>query len=134
MDHRVEPPAWLPQGAAPEAADPEADESPAVEDTQAAEDGNAAEAAPEEFANGNGHDSNSSADSYRYSDDNSFAEGTSYRSPFTPQRGPEQTKNIAFTGLTEQPVGCGPHTVVAVNQNKHLVILGSDLKIPRCPS
>jgi Transmembrane domain of unknown function (DUF3566) len=89
VDHRVEPPAWLPQGAAPEAADPEADESPAVEDTQAVEDSNAAEAALEEFANGNGHDSAhsySSADSYRYSDDNSFAEGTSYRSPFTPHR------------------------------------------------
>ena len=91
VDHRVEPPAWLPQGAAPEAADPEADESPAVEETQAAEDSDtaAAEAAPEEFANGNGHDSAysySSADSYRYSDDNSFAEGTSYRSPFSPHR------------------------------------------------
>ena len=89
MDHRVEPPAWLPQGAAPEAADPGADESPAVEDTQAAEDSNtaAAEAAPEEFANGNGQESTysySSADPYGYSDDNSFAEGTSYRSPFTP--------------------------------------------------
>ena len=90
MDHRVEPPAWLPQGAAPEAADPEADQSPAVEDTQTAEDSNtAAEAAPEEFANGNGHDgtySYSSADPYRYSDDNSLAEGTTYRSPFTPNR------------------------------------------------
>jgi Pyruvate kinase len=89
VDHRVEPPAWLPQGAAPEAADPEPDESPAVEDTQAAEDSNTAEAAPEEFANGNGHDSTysySSGDSYRYSDDNSFAEGTTYRSPFTPHR------------------------------------------------
>jgi hypothetical protein len=89
VDHRVEPPAWLPQGAAPEAADSEADESPAVEDTQAAEDSDAAEAAPEEFANGNGHDnaySYSSADSYRYSDDNSIAEGTSYRSPFTPHQ------------------------------------------------
>ena len=89
MDHRVEPPAWLPQGAAPEAADPEPDESPAVEDTQAAEDSNTAEAVPEEFANGNGHDSTysySSGDPYRYSDDNSFAEGTTYRSPFTPHR------------------------------------------------
>jgi hypothetical protein len=91
VDHRVEPPAWLPQGAAPEAAEPEADESPAVEDTQAAEDSNEAaeEAAPEEFANGNGHDgaySHSSADSYRHSDDNSFAEGTSYRSPFSPHQ------------------------------------------------
>jgi len=90
VDHRVEPPAWLPQGAAPEAADPEADQSPAVEDTQVAEDSDmAAEAAPEEFANGNGHDdtySYSSADPYRYSDDNSSAEGTTYRTPFTPHR------------------------------------------------
>jgi Transmembrane domain of unknown function (DUF3566) len=84
VDHRVEPPAWLPQGAASEAADPEADESPAVEDAQAAEDSDtaAAEAAPEEFANGNGHDG---AHSYS-SGDNSFAEGTSYRSPFSPHR------------------------------------------------
>jgi len=91
VDHRVEPPAWLPQGAAPEAADAEADESPAVEDTQAAEDSDAAaaEAAPEETANGNGHDNAynySSADAYSYGDDNSFAEGTSYRSPFTPHQ------------------------------------------------
>jgi len=90
VDHRVEPPAWLPQGATPEAADPEADQSPAVEDTQVAEESNtAAEAAPEEFANGNGHDgtySYSSADPYGYSDDNSLAEGTTYRTPFTPHR------------------------------------------------
>jgi hypothetical protein len=90
VDHRVEPPAWLPQGAAPEAADPEADHSPAVEDTQVAEDSNtAAEAAPEEFANGNGHESTysySSADPHRYSDDSSLAEGTTYRTPFTPHR------------------------------------------------
>ena len=101
MDHRVEPPAWLPQGAAPEAADPKADESPAVEDAQATEDSNTAatEAAPEEFSNSNGHESaysysspdayrysDESAESYRYSDDTSFAEGTTYRSPFSPHR------------------------------------------------
>ena len=101
MDHRVEPPAWLPQGAAPEAADPKADESPAVEDAQATEDSNTAatEAAPEEFSNSNGHESaysysspdayrysDESAESYRYSDDTSFAEGTAYRSPFSPHR------------------------------------------------
>ena len=51
MDHRVEPPAWLPQGAAPEAADPEADETTATEDAQQAEDSNEAPAeAAEEFA------------------------------------------------------------------------------------
>jgi hypothetical protein len=91
VDHRVEPPAWLPQGAAPEAADPETDESPAAEAAQAAEDSTVApaEAAPEEFTNGHGHDgtySYSGADPYRYSEDNAFAEGTTYRSPFTPKR------------------------------------------------
>ena len=47
---------------------------------------------------------------------------------------PEQTKNVAFTGQTNQPVDCGPHTVVAVNQKKHLAILGSDIMVPRCES
>jgi hypothetical protein len=89
VDHRVEPPAWLPQGAAPEAADPEADDTPAVEDAQVTEDSSAAQAevVPEEFSNGNGHDgsySYSRDDSYHYGDDPPFAEGTSYRSPFTP--------------------------------------------------
>ncbi len=87
MDHRVEPPAWLPQGAAPEAADPEADESTATEDAQQAEDSNEAPAeAAEEFSNGNGHDGSftySRDDSYHYGGDSPF-EGTSYRSPFTP--------------------------------------------------
>jgi hypothetical protein len=123
VDHRVEPPAWLPQGAAPEAVGPDTDEGPAAEDGQAAEDSAAepAEATPEEYANGNGHDTShdySSAGSYRYSDDDAlgygeddafgysdddafgysnddapaysggdaFAEGTTYRSPFTPHR------------------------------------------------
>jgi hypothetical protein len=90
VDHRVEPPAWLPQGAAPEAADPEADESTATEDAQQAEDSNEAPAeAAEEFANGNGngHDSSftySGDDSYNYGGDAPFGDGTSYRSPFTP--------------------------------------------------
>jgi hypothetical protein len=88
VDHRVEPPAWLPQGAAPEAADPEADDTPAVEDGQAAEDSAAqAASAPEEYSNGNGYDSTysySHDDSYHYGDDTPYAEGTSYRSPFTP--------------------------------------------------
>jgi hypothetical protein len=91
VDHRVEPPAWLPQGAAPEAADPEADDSTAAEDAQQAEDSNEAPAeAAEEFANGNGngHDSSftySGDDSYHYGEDDSpFGDGTSYRSPFTP--------------------------------------------------
>jgi len=91
VDHRVEPPAWLPQGAAPEAADPEADESTATEDAQQAEDSNDAPAEAEEFSNGNGngHDSSftySRDDSYHYGGDSPFAEGTSYRSPFTPHK------------------------------------------------
>jgi hypothetical protein len=87
VDHRVEPPAWLPQGAAPEAADPEADETTAAEDAQQAEDSNDAPAEAEEFPNGNGHDSfftYSRDDSYQYGGDSPFGEGTSYRSPFTP--------------------------------------------------
>src|SRR5262249_54562871 len=32
---------------------------------------------------------------------------------------PERAKSIAFAGLTSQPVDCGPHTIVAVNQSKH---------------
>jgi transmembrane protein DUF3566 len=90
VDHRVEPPAWLPQGAAPEAAGPEADDSPAVEDAQSAEDSDAApEGAPEEFANGNGSSPDGSYtysrdDSYHYGENSPFAGSTSYRSPFTP--------------------------------------------------
>ena len=87
MDHRVEPPTWLPQGAAPEAPDPEPDETTATEDAQQAEDSNDAPAGAEEFPNGNGHDSSftySRDDSYQYGGDSPFGEGTSYRSPFTP--------------------------------------------------
>ncbi len=104
MDHRVEPPAWLPQGAAPEAADREADDSPAVEDAQAEDSAAAqAEGAPEEFGNGrgNGHDSSftySRDDSYHYGEDSPFAEGTSYRSPFTPH----SPASAAYT--PEEPV------------------------------
>ncbi len=89
MDHRVEPPAWLPQGAAPEAADPEADDSTATDDAQQAQDSNEEPAEAEEFSNGNGkgHDSSftySRDDSYHYGGDSPFGKGTSYRSPFTP--------------------------------------------------
>ena len=89
MDHRVEPPAWLPQGAAPEAVDPEADDSTAAEDEQQAKDSNDAPADAEEFANGNGHDSSfsySPDDSYHYGGEPPFGDGTSYRSPFTPHK------------------------------------------------
>jgi hypothetical protein len=50
------------------------------------------------------------------------------------KQSPARTKNIAFTGLTNQPVDCGPHTIVGVNQNKHLSILASNLMVPRCAS
>ena len=97
MDHRVEPPTWLPQGAAPEAADPEADETTATEDAQQAEDSNDAPAEAEEFPNGNGHDSSftySRDDTYQYGGDSAFGEGTSYRSPFTPHT-PAGTSNAS---------------------------------------
>lgn len=45
----------------------------------------------------------------------------------------ERTKNVAFTGLTNQPVDCGPHTIVAANQKKQLSILAVDIMVPRCP-
>jgi hypothetical protein len=69
VDHRVEPPSWLPQGAAPQAADPEADEAPASDDAHAPQDDSApADSSAEEFSNGNGHES-----SYTYSRDDSYS-------------------------------------------------------------
>ena len=123
MDHRVEPPAWLPQGAAPEAADPEADESTATEDAQQAEGNNdaPAEAAAEEFSNGNGngHDSSftySRDDSYHYGGESPFGEGTSYRSPFTPHTPaatsyePEEPAATAENGLAGSEVADSDET------------------------
>jgi transmembrane protein DUF3566 len=83
VDHRVEPPSWLPQGAAPQAADPEADEAPASsDDAHAVKDDSApADSPAEEFSNGNGHDDSYSYthdDSYTYAQDGSF----SGRGPF----------------------------------------------------
>jgi Transmembrane domain of unknown function (DUF3566) len=82
VDHRVEPPSWLPQGAAPQAADPEADEAPASDDAHALQDDSApAEGSAEEFSIGNGHESSytySRDDSYNYGRDASF----SGRAPF----------------------------------------------------
>jgi hypothetical protein len=83
VDHRVEPPSWLPQGAAPQAADPEADEAPASsDDAHAVKDDSApADSTAEEFSNGNGHDGSYSYthdDSYTYAQDGSF----SGRGPF----------------------------------------------------
>jgi hypothetical protein len=50
------------------------------------------------------------------------------------QQSAERTKNVVFSGLTSEPVGCGPHTVVAVNQKKLLSILAYPLMVPRCTS
>jgi Transmembrane domain of unknown function (DUF3566) len=77
----VEPPSWLPQGAAPQAADPEADEAPASDDASAPQDDSASvDGAAEESANGNGHDG-----SYAYSHDSySYTHESPYvvRGPF----------------------------------------------------
>ena len=117
MDHRVEPPAWLPQGAAPEAADPEADETTATED---AENSGDTPVEAEDFSNGhgNGHDSAftySRDDSYHYGGDSPFGEGTSYRSPFTPHKSaatsyePEESA-AAEKGLAGSEAGDGDET------------------------
>ncbi len=88
MDHRVEPPSWLPQGAAPQAADPEADEAPASDDAHALQDDSApADSAAEEFSTGNGHDSSytySRDDSYSYSEDGSLTGRGPFEEPARP--------------------------------------------------
>jgi hypothetical protein len=88
VDHRVEPPSWLPQGAAPQAADPEADEAPASDDAHALQDDSApAEGSAEEFSNGNGHDSSytySRDDSYNYGQDASFPGRAPFEEPAKP--------------------------------------------------
>ena len=80
MDHRVEPPSWLPQGAAPKAADPaEADEAPASDDAHALQDDSAeADSTAEEFSNGNGHEGPYTYlrdDSQIYNQDSPYADG-----------------------------------------------------------
>ena len=79
MDHRVEPPSWLPQGAAPQAADPEADEAPASDDAHAPQDASAeADSTAEEFSNGNGHEGPYTYlrdDSHIYNQDDAYAGG-----------------------------------------------------------
>jgi hypothetical protein len=101
VDHRVEPPSWLPQGAAPQAADPEADEAPASEDAHPPQaDSAPADGAAEEFSNGNGHDA-----SYSYVRDDSYIYGTEGR--YAP-RGPfEEAAKPPFHDLPsagyEQP-------------------------------
>ena len=105
MDHRVEPPSWLPQGAAPEAADPEADEAPASDDAHAPQDEAQAEGTAEEFANGNGHDGSRTYhrdDSYAYSNEGS----STARGPF------EEAKKPPFDELPasgfDSPPAPGP--------------------------
>jgi Transmembrane domain of unknown function (DUF3566) len=130
VDHRVEPPAWLPQGAAPEAADPEADESTAAEDAQQAQDSNDAPAEAEEFpsGNGNGHDSSftyTRDDSYHYSGDSPFGESTSYRSPFTPHT-PGGT-SYAAEEQTPAENGVAASDVADSEDTPDTALLGHDL-------
>jgi Transmembrane domain of unknown function (DUF3566) len=68
VDHRVEPPSWLPQEAAPQAASPEAAEAPASDDAPAPQDDSAPAQSTEELASGNGHDG-----SYTYTRDDSYS-------------------------------------------------------------
>jgi hypothetical protein len=105
VDHRVEPPSWLPQGAAPQAADPEADEAPASDDAHALQDDSApADSTAEEFSNGNGHE-----DSYTYSRDDShiYTQDSPYagRAPFEePARPPfDELPGASFDQPTVPP-------------------------------
>jgi hypothetical protein len=94
VDHRVEPPSWLPQGAAPPAADPEADEAPASDDAHALQDETApADSTAEEFSNGNGHDG-----SYAYTRDDSY----SYAQDSYPQEEPYESRG-PFEEPTKPP-------------------------------
>jgi hypothetical protein len=114
VDHRVEPPSWLPQGAAPQAADPEADAAPASDDAHAHQDESApADEAAEEFSNGNGHDgpySYARDDSYTYVRDSSYAA----RGPFE-----EGTKppfhDLPGAGYEQPPVPPPPGDELAGN-------------------
>ena len=86
MDHRVEPPSWLPQGAAPQAADPaEADEAPASDDAHALRDDSAeADSTAEEFSNGNGHEGSYTYlrdDSQIYNQDSPYAGRAPFEEP-----------------------------------------------------
>ena len=105
MDHRVEPPSWLPQGAAPKAADPEADEAPASDDAHSLQDDSApADSTAEEFPNGNGHE-----DSYTYLRDDShiYTQDSPYagRAPFEePARPPfDELPGATFDQPTVPP-------------------------------
>ena len=114
MDHRVEPPSWLPQGAAPNDADPEADEAPASDDAHALQDDSAeADSTAEEFPNGNGHDGPYTYlrdDSQIYNQDSPYAGGQdspySGRAPFEePTRPPfDELPGASF----DQPAAPAP--------------------------
>jgi hypothetical protein len=103
VDHRVEPQSWLPQGAAPQAADPEADEAPAPDDAHALKDDSApADSPAEEFSNGNGHDS-----SYTYSGDDSYSytQDTPYsaRGPFEESAAKPPFHDLPGAGFDQPP-------------------------------
>jgi hypothetical protein len=88
VDHRVEPPSWLPQGAAPQAAGPEADEAPASDDAHALQDDSApADGTAEEFSNGNGHEDSYAYlrdDSHIYNQDSPYADRGPFEEPTRP--------------------------------------------------
>jgi hypothetical protein len=122
VDHRVEPPAWLPKGAAPETTDAEAAGAEAAEDAPTAEDDDTAAPgnAPEEFSNGNGRDGTHAYDGpHRFGDDEPAAEGTVYRSPFdTAGRSAEHYEPDAGAGAQDgEPAGVTPDGDVAGNDH-----------------
>ena len=115
MDHRVEPPSWLPQGAAPQAADPEADEAPASDDAHAPQDDSAeVDSTAEEFPNGNGHEGSYTYlrdDSQIYNQDSPYAGGQdspyASRAPFEePTRPPfDELPGASFDQPATPPPG-----------------------------
>jgi Transmembrane domain of unknown function (DUF3566) len=116
VDHRVEPPSWLPQGAAPKAADPaEADEAPASDDAHALQDDSAeADSTAEEFSNGNGHEGPYTYlrdDSHIYNQDSAYAGGQESpyagRAPFEePTRPPfDELPGASFDQPAAPPPG-----------------------------
>ena len=134
MDHRVEPPSWLPQGAAPQAADPEADEAPASDDAHALQDDSApAEGSAEEFSNGNGRDSSytySRDDSYNYGQEGSF----SGRGPFEESAKPPFDE-LPGAGFDQAPAPPPPGDHLASGFDSSAVTVGrSETEFGRSPA
>jgi len=128
VDHRVEPPSWLPQGAAPKAADPEVDEAPASDDAHALQDDAApADSTAEEFSNGNGHDggpySYARDDSYTYVRDSSYAA----RGPFEESTKPPFNE-LPGAGYEQAPVPPPPGDELGGNSFSSGVTVGAPEK------